>query len=69
MITVLSSLPEAINLLSGLNSDVLTQLECPKNEYKNFLSATFQIFKDLSSELVNKSCPSEEKLTDLTAAL
>ena len=58
-----------MSLTSGLNWAVLTQLLCPENVERNFLSITFQIFIVLSSDAVVKSFPSHEKLTDLTAAV
>lgn len=65
-LTVLSSEPDAINLVSGLNVQALIQWLCAFIEKRNFLSATLVIFKVLSSEPESNILPSVEKQRDRT---
>jgi len=65
-LTVLSSDPEAINLVSGLKVHALIQWLWAWIEKRNFLSATLVTFNYLSSEPESNIWPLVEKQRDLT---
>ena len=70
--TVLSSDPDPIILLSGANYPLLTQFLCPAREYKKsglffLVSVTFQTFIVLSHEADRSNSPFFEKCKFLIA--
>lgn len=67
-LTVRSSEPEAISLVSGLNSAELTQWLCAFILNMNLRSYNWKHFKDLSSEPDSSSEPSYERATVFTGA-
>ena len=65
---VLSSLQDAMMLLSGAKRAARTQLVCWFKENWNFCLCTDHIFTLLSSEAVARYSPSNEKSTERTVA-
>ena len=66
--TVLSSEPEAISLVSGLNSAALTQFECAFILNINLRSCSWKTLSILSSEPDRRSVPSYDRETVFTGA-
>ena len=67
-LTVLSSEPEAMSLVSGLNSAAFTQFECAFMLNINLRSCSWKTFNILSSEPDSKRVPSYDRETVLTGA-
>ena len=67
-LTVVSSDPEEINLVSGENSADLTQLVCAPMVNMNLRSCNWKHLMFLSSDPESKRDPSVERDTDLTGA-